>query len=132
ADGTYTLEDAEKPGRGTDVILKLKEDAKQYLEEWELRKIVKQYSDFIEYPVTMRVVRSRPAPEDKEKTVSEEVEETLNSRKAIWLKDKSEISAEEYNEFYKHISHDFSDPARVIHYRAEGTTEFSALLYIPK
>lgn len=131
ADGTYTLEDAEKPGKGTDVILKLKEDAKEYLEEWELRKIVKQYSDFIEYPVVMNVTRSTPDPEDKEKTVSETTEETFNSRKAIWLKDKAEITTEEYNEFYKHISHDFTDPARVIHYRAEGTTEFSALLYLP-
>ena len=131
ADGTYTLEDAEKPSKGTDVILKLKDDAKEYLEEWELRKIVKQYSDFIEYPVVMNLTRSTPDPEDKEKTVTETTEETLNSRKAIWLKDKAEITTEEYNEFYKHVSHDFTDPARVIHYRAEGTTEFSALLYLP-
>ena len=80
----------------------------------------------------MEVTRSKPDPDDKEKTVSETSEETLNSRKAIWLKDKSEISTEEYNEFYKHISHDFTDPARTIHYRAEGTTEFSALLYLPE
>ncbi len=131
ADGSYSLEDTEKQTRGTDVILKLKEDAKQFLEEWELRKVVKQYSDFIEYPVVMDVNRSKPDPEDREKSVSETVEETLNSRKAIWLKDKAEISTEEYNEFYKHISRDFADPAKVIHYRAEGTTEFSALLYIP-
>ena len=131
SDGTYTLEDTEKAGKGTDVVLTLKEDAKQFLEEWELRKIVKQYSDFIEYPVVMEVTRSSPDPEDKEKTVSETAEETLNSRKAIWLKDKSEVTAEEYNEFYKHVSHDFTDPLRVIHYRAEGTTEFSALLYLP-
>ncbi len=132
ADGTYTLEDTEKAERGTDVILKIKEDARQYLEEWELRKIVKQYSDFIEYPIVMDVVRSKPDPDDKEKSVSETTEETLNSRKAIWLKEKSEITAEEYNEFYKHLSHDFTDPLRTIHYRAEGTTEFSALLYLPK
>jgi molecular chaperone HtpG len=132
ADGTYTLEDTEKPERGTDVVLTLKEDAREYLEEWQLRKIVKQYSDFIEYPVVMEVTRSKPDPEDKEKTVTETSEETLNSRKAIWLKNRAEISSEEYNEFYKHISHDFTDPARTIHYRAEGTTEFSALLYLPQ
>lgn len=131
ADGSYSMDVADKPARGTDVILRLKDDAKQYLEEWELRKIVKQYSDFIEYPIVMNVSRSKPDPDDAEKTISETVEETLNSRKAIWLKDKAEISSEEYNEFYKHISHDFSDPARIIHYRAEGTTEFSALLYLP-
>ena len=132
ADGGYTLDDAVKESRGTDVVLHLKEESKQYLEEWELRKVVKQYSDFIEYPVVMEVTRSTPDPENKEKSVEETKTETLNSRKAIWLKDKSEISEEEYHEFYKHISHDFSDPARTIHYKAEGTTEFSALLYIPK
>ncbi len=132
ADETYTLEETEKPERGTDVVLKLKEDAKQFLEEWELRKIVKQYSDFIEYPVVMEVTRSKPDPQDKEKTVTETAEETLNSRKAIWLKNKAEIGTEEYHEFYKHISHDFTEPARTIHYRAEGTTEFSALLYLPQ
>lgn len=132
ADGTYTLEDGEKAGKGTDVILTLKEDETSYLEEWELRKIVKQYSDFIEYPIVMEVTRTTPDPEDEEKTVSETKEETLNSQKAIWLKSKDEITDEEYNEFYKHLSHDFTDPAKVIHYRAEGTTEFSALLYLPE
>ncbi|MFA5514660.1 MAG: molecular chaperone HtpG [Desulfuromonadales bacterium] len=130
-DGNYTLDDVEKASKGTDIVLHLKDDAKNYLEEWELRKIVKQYSDFIEYPVVMDVTRSKPDPDDKEKTVEETQEETLNSRKAIWLKDKAEIGEEEYNEFYKHVSHDFTDPARTIHYRAEGTTEFSALLYLP-
>lgn len=131
ADGSYTLDAAEKATRGTDVILHLKEEEKQYLEEWELRKVVKQYSDFIEYPVVMQVTRSKPDPIDKDRTIEETELETLNSRKAIWLKDKAEISEEEYNEFYKHISHDFTDPAKVIHYRAEGTTEFSVLLYLP-
>lgn len=132
SDGTYTIGNTSKEAKGTDVILTLKEDEKQFLEEYELRKVVKQYSDFIEYPVVMDVTRSKPDPEDEEKTVTETEQETLNSRKAIWLKSKEEISDEEYNEFYKHISHDFTDPARVIHYRAEGTTEFSALLYLPK
>jgi len=132
ADGSYTLEETVKEGRGTDVILHLKEDEKQYLQEWELRKVVKQYSDFIEYPVVMEVTRSEPDPDDKEKRIEKTALETLNSRKAIWLKEKSEISDEEYHEFYKHISHDFHDPAKVIHYRAEGTTEFSVLLYLPE
>jgi len=132
ADGSYTLEDITKETRGTDVILHLKEDEKQYLEEWEIRKVVKQYSDFIEYPVVMEVTRNQPDPDDKEKSVEKTEIETLNSRKAIWIKDKSEVSEEEYHEFYKHISNDFNDPARTIHYRAEGTTEFSVLLYLPK
>ena len=132
ADGSYTLEDITKETRGTDVILHLKEDEKQYLEEWRLREVVKQYSDFIEYPVVMEVTRRQPDPDDKEKTVEKTELETLNSRKAIWIKDKSEVTEEEYNEFYKHIANDFNDPARTIHYRAEGTTEFSVLLYLPK
>lgn len=132
SDGTYTIDKTTKEDKGTDIVLTLKEDEKQFLEEYELRRVVKQYSDFIEYPVVMDVTRSKPDPENKEKTITETVRETLNSRKAIWLKSKEEISAEEYNEFYKHVSHDFSDPAKVIHYRAEGTTEFSALLYLPK
>jgi len=132
ADGSYTLEDISKDTRGTDVILHLKEDEKQYLEEWKIREVVKQYSDFIEYPVVMEVTRSQPDPDDKEKTVEKTELETLNSRKAIWIKDKSEVSEEEYNEFYKHIANDFNDPVRTIHYRAEGTTEFSVLLYLPK
>jgi molecular chaperone HtpG len=132
ADGGYTLEDVTKETRGTDVILHLKEEAKEYLKEWELRKVVKQYSDFIEYPVQMAVTRSQPDPDDKDKRVETTEVVTLNSRKAIWLKEKSEISEEEYHEFYKHISHDFTDPAKTIHYKAEGTTEFSALLYLPK
>jgi len=132
ADGSYTLEDISKDTRGTDVILHLKEDEKQYLQEWKIREVVKQYSDFIEYPVVMEVTRSQPDPDDKEKTVEKTELETLNSRKAIWIKDKSEVSEEEYNEFYKHIANDFNDPVRTIHYRAEGTTEFSVLLYLPK
>ncbi|MGK2907417.1 MAG: molecular chaperone HtpG [Desulfuromonadales bacterium] len=131
ADGGYTLEDIAKESRGTDVILQLKEDDKQYLQEWELRKVVKQYSDFIAYPVVMESTRSKPDPDDKKKSIEETRLETLNSRKAIWLKDKSEISEEEYKEFYKHISHDFNGPAKTIHYKGEGTTEFSALLYLP-
>ncbi len=132
ADGSYTLEDITKESRGTDVILHLKAEEKQYLQEWELRKVVKQYSDFIEYPVVMEVTRSKPDPDDKEKRIETTEVETLNSRKAIWLKDRSTISEEEYHEFYKHISHDFAEPAKTIHYKAEGTTEFSALLYLPK
>ncbi|NUM79595.1 molecular chaperone HtpG [bacterium] len=121
AEGTFEIESFERSSRGTDVILYLKEDEKHFLDEWEIRRIVKKYSDYIEHPICMDV--------EKDKKITEE---TLNSRKAIWLKDKSEITAEEYNEFYKHVSHDFTDPAKVIHFKAEGTSEFSALLFIPQ
>ncbi|MBE0617030.1 MAG: molecular chaperone HtpG [Proteobacteria bacterium] len=132
ADGTFTVEEAAKETQGTDVILALKEEERGYLAEWELRQIVKKYSDFIEYPIVMDVTRKKPDPEDAKKSVEVTEEETLNSRKALWLKPKAEVTEEEYQEFYRHASHDFGEPAKVIHYRAEGTTEFSALLYLPK
>src|SRR5208283_4277450 len=90
-----------------------------------LREIVKKYSDFVEHPIVMDVERE---DENKKKIKEEEI---LNSRKAIWLRPKTEITKEEYNEFYKHISHDITDPAKTIHYSAEGAIEFKALLYLP-
>lgn len=130
-DGTFTVEEIDKPQKGTDVILHLKEEDKKYLNEWEIRSIVKRYSDFIEHPIVMEVEKEKESELEKGKKFKVKEEETLNSRKAIWLKDKSEVTHDEYNEFYKHISHDFKDPLKVIYYKAEGTTEFTALLYIP-
>ncbi len=128
ADGFYTVTDTEKSGRGTDVILHLKDDALDYLEEWEIRTLIKKYSDFIEFPIVIDV--------EKESTVvkGEKIkeEETLNSQKALWLRSKNEIKQTEYCEFYKHISHDYNDPLEIIHYNVEGLTEFTALLFIPK
>jgi len=121
ADGNFTVDRQEKTTKGTDVILQLKEDCKEYLEDFEIKDIVKKYSDYINYPVVMDTV--------KDDVVEEEI---LNSMKAIWLKDKTEVSNEEYSEFYKHVTRDFTEPLKTIHYRAEGTTEFSVLLYIPK
>lgn len=131
ADGSYTVDEAEKDRPGTDVTLHLKDEEKKYLNEWEIRSVIEKYSDYIEHPVVMDVEREKEDPADKSKRVKVVEEERMNSGKAIWLKDQSEISAEEYNDFYKHISHDFADPAKVIHYRAEGTSEFTALLYVP-
>ncbi|TCK62650.1 molecular chaperone HtpG [Seleniivibrio woodruffii] len=124
ADGTFTVEAHEKSERGTTIVLHLKEDAKEYTDEWEIKDIVKKYSDYISYPVVMDTTKKQ---EDKD--IVEE--ETLNSMKAIWLKDKSEVQQDEYSQFYRHISHDFKDPSATIHFRAEGTSEFSALLFIP-
>jgi molecular chaperone HtpG len=131
ADGFFNIEEAEKEKKGTDVILHLKEDEKKYLDEWEIRGIVKKYSDYIEHPIVMEVEREKESEIKKGEKVKISEEETLNSRKAIWLKDKSEITESEYNEFYKHISHDFTDPLKIIHFKAEGTSEFSALLFLP-
>lgn len=132
AEGSFTVEDIEKENKGTDVILHLKEDEKKYIEEWEIKSTVKKYSDFIEHPVVMDIEREEESKLDKTKKVKVKKEETLNSRKAIWLKKKSDITEEEYNDFYKHVSHDFSNPAKVIHYKAEGASEFTSLLYIPE
>ncbi|MSM39216.1 MAG: molecular chaperone HtpG [Geobacter sp.] len=136
-DGTYSVEECEKEQRGSDIILHLKEEMREYLDEWKIRSIVKKYSDYVQYPIVMDVTRKEPAKGvdgtviggggDIEKTV----EETLNSMKAIWTRPKSEVTEEEYEEFYKHISHDYDKPFRTIHYAAEGTSEFRALLYIP-
>jgi molecular chaperone HtpG len=136
-DGSYTIEECEKEGRGTDVILHLKEDMKEYLDEWRIRSIVKKYSDYVQYPICMDITREEPAKglDGKEieggGTIEKTTEETLNSMKAIWARPKSEVTEEEHEEFYKHISHDYEKPLKTIHYSAEGVSEFKALLYIP-
>jgi molecular chaperone HtpG len=131
ADGSFIIDEAEKERAGTDVILHLKAEDKNYLDEWEIRQVIRKYSDYIAHPVVMDVEREKEDPGDKNKKIKVSEEETMNAGKAVWLKDQSEITAEEYNDFYKHISHDFGEPAKVIHYRAEGTSEFTALLYVP-
>jgi molecular chaperone HtpG len=122
--GEFTVEAYNRPARGTDVILHLKKDEHDFLEPYRLRGIIRKFSDFIEYPVVMDVEKEK----DGKKVVEEE---TINSRKAIWLRSKSENTPEEYNEFYRQISADYQPPAKVIHYSAEGTQEFKALLFIP-
>ena len=125
--GSFTLSEAEKEHRGTDITLHLKEDAEEYLNEWTIRSTVKKFSDFLEHPVVLIT-----AEKDDEKGSEEEKEEQINSQKAIWLRPKSQITDEEYGEFYKHISHDTNNPAETIHYNAEGAIEFKALLFIPE
>lgn len=122
--GEFTIEPAEKATRGTDVILHLKDDAKEFLDEWHLRSLVKKFSDFIEHPIAMDIEKN----EGEEKKT---VEEIINSRKAIWLRSPKDITPEEYNAFYTQISEDNEPPARVIHYTAEGRTEFRVLTFIP-
>lgn len=125
--GNFTLDAIEKADRGTTITLHLKEDAKEYLNEWTIRSTVKKFSDFLEHPVTLITTQK-----DEESEVEEEKEEQINSQKAIWLRPKNEITADEYSEFYKHLSHDMNEPAETIHYNAEGAIEFKALLFIPE
>jgi molecular chaperone HtpG len=135
--GGYTLEPTSKPERGTDVVLHLPEENEEFLEEWRIRKIVKQYSDFVEHPITMEVTRVETPTDSDGKPIEgapqkETVkEETLNSRKAIWARPADQVSEEEHHEFYRHISHDFQEPLKTIHWKVEGVTEFQALLYLP-
>ncbi len=131
ADGKFTIDKCDKETRGTDVVLFVREDDKKYLEEWTVRELVSKYSDYIEHPIVMDISRNIKDDEGQDTGEIEVKEEVLNSQKAIWLRDKSEITKEEYTEFYKHISHDYAEPLRNIHFRAEGTHEFSGLLYIP-
>jgi molecular chaperone HtpG len=129
--GNYTLEDTEKATRGTDITLHLAEGMDEFLEEYTLRRMVKEYSNYIAYPVAMDITRTTPAEEEGGEPTTTVEEEVLNSMKAIWRKAQSEVSDEEYNEFYKHVSHDYTDPLHHIHFHAEGATEFRALLYLP-
>ena len=138
-DGTYSIEAVEKPARGTSVILKLKkadDDEQDFTKEWVIRNVVKKHSDFVAYPIVMDVKKTKPVLDkdgkpEKDKTETAIEEETLNSMKAIWAKDKSEVTDEEYNEFYSHVSHDWNPPLARLHLKLEGTTEYSALLYVP-
>src|SRR5512133_294068 len=136
-DGTYTIEGCSREQRGTEITLHLKEEFKQYLDEWKIRSIVKKYSDYIQYPVVMDVTRSEtPKGVNGEEiegagTIEKTEEQTLNSMKAIWTRAKSDVTEEEYTEFYKHVSHDYDAPFRTIHFSAEGASEFKALLYLP-
>ncbi len=122
--GSFAVEDAQRAGRGTDVILHLREDARDFVQEYRLRQVIRQYSDFIEHPVQMEVEVERDGKKLKET-------QTLNSRKAIWLKGKSEVKPEEYDEFYQQVSRDSEKPAKVIHMAAEGAMEFKALMFVP-
>jgi len=134
--GSYTLETMDKPGRGTDVILHLKEDEKEFLDAWRLRGIIGKFSDHIALPVEMRkeVILDKGDKDKDDKKGAEQAPEyeRVNQGTALWMRSKSEIEDGEYKDFYKHISHDFDEPLAWVHNRVEGTNEYSALLYLPK
>ncbi len=121
---SFTVEDAGELPRGTQVILHLTEDAKEFADGYRLRSIVRRYSDHIGVPVRMPKESAEGAPEDEL--------ETVNSAKALWTRPRAEISDEEYKEFYKHVSHDFEDPLTWSHNKVEGKLEYTSLLYVPK
>ncbi len=131
---SFTIEEIDKESRGTDIILHLREDAEEYLEIFRIKTVVKKFSDFVEYPIILCYNEEKEVEgeNDEKKTEIEAKEDILNSQQAIWVRSKNEITEEEYEEFYKLISHDFEGPLKTIHYSAEGTQEFKALLFIPK
>jgi molecular chaperone HtpG len=122
--GEFTVEPVQRERRGTDVTLLLKPEAREFLDPYRLREVIRKFSDFIEHPVILVTQKEN----DGEKTLEEEV---VNSRKAIWLRSKSEVTQEEYTEFFKQITHGYQPPLEVIHYAAEGSHEFKALLFLP-
>ncbi|MEZ4605079.1 MAG: molecular chaperone HtpG [Desulfobacterales bacterium] len=144
-DGSYTIEPAEKDSRGTDVILSLRpveKDEQDFTEQWTLRHIIKKHSDFVTYPIVMDVEKDEFETDADGKQVLDKdgkpvkkgkkiEEETLNSMKAIWARDKKDVTEDEYKDFYTHISHDWNPPLAHLHLKLEGVTDYSALLYFP-
>ncbi len=139
ADG-YTIVEAERQAPGTDIIMELKADTEEenysrFLEEYEIRQLVKKYSDYIRYPIRMEVSKTRQkedAPQDKPEYESYTELETLNSMVPLWQRAKKDITEEEYNSFYREKFFDYTKPLRTVHTSAEGTVSYQALLYIPE
>lgn len=125
-EGDYTVADIEKAGRGTDVILHLRDDEKEFLSEWRLRDIIGKYSDHIGLAVE---IQTKEYDDEGKETGTKW--EKINKAQALWTRSKNEISDEEYKEFYKHISHDFADPLIWSHNKVEGKQEYTSLLYVP-
>ena len=125
-EGEYSVADIEKKARGTDVILHLREDEKEFLNEWRLREIIGKYSDHIGLPVEMLTKEY----DDEGKECGEKWEK-INKSDALWTRSKNDVSDDEYKEFYKHLSHDFADPVTWAHNKVEGNQAYTSLLYVP-
>ncbi len=132
--GTYTIEDATRDDYGTSVMLHLRPDFEEYLDEWRIQQLVKNYSDFIAYPIFFKGLPEKKDEEKKEGEEAQKPEEPkpLNTMTALWKRAKKDVKPEEYAEFYKHLTHDYSEPLETIHFSGEGAVEFKALLFLPK
>ncbi|ENS4970919.1 molecular chaperone HtpG [Vibrio fluvialis] len=126
-EGEYTVETITKANRGTDIILHLRDEGKEFLSEWRLRDVISKYSDHIGIPV---YIQSNVLDDDGKES-GETKWEQINKAQALWTRSKSEISDEEYQEFYKHVSHDFAEPLAWSHNKVEGKNDYTSLLYIP-
>jgi len=134
-DGEFSIETITKQSRGTDIIMKLKEDENEFLEPWRVRSIISKYSDHVSLPVEMEKMDMPGMPGEEEKEEDEVVIpefEVINKATALWTRAKSDVSEDEYKEFYKHISHDFNEPLSWAHNKVEGKLEYTSLLYLPK
>lgn len=127
--GDFTLEDLPVEARGTEVVLHLKEDENEFLDDWRLKSVIRKYSDHITLPIVMK--KGNTYGEEGEVIISDE-EETINKASALWARSKSDITEDEYKAFYKHVSHDWEEPLAWSHARVEGRQEYTELLYIPK
>lgn len=125
-EGDYTLEAADKVSRGTEIVLHLREGEDEFLSDWKLKTIIRKYSDHITLPIVMKKTEWKDGAE-----VATDEDETVNKASALWARNKNDITEEEYQEFYKHVSHDFENPLAYTHSRVEGKQEYISLLYIP-
>jgi len=137
-EGDYTLEAVEKAEHGTEIVLHLKEAESEFLDGYRIRSIVRKFSDHISLPIVMdKEVMPTANEDDAEegeetaKPVAQIEEETINSASALWTKARQEISDDDYNQFYKHVGHDYQDPLTHVHSKVEGTNEYTLLLYVP-
>ena len=129
--GSYTVSDAERDTYGTTITLHLRDGQDEYLDEWRIRELVKSYSDFIAYPIFFESLNKKEE-EKKEEKKEPEAPKPLNTMTALWKRPKKDVKKEEYDEFYRHLTHDFDGPLEVIPFSGEGQVEFKALLFIPK
>lgn len=133
AKGTFVVEPAEHTARGTSVTLHLKADQKEFLDEWRLRSLITQYSDYVGHPIQLQVKKPSDVidPQTGQKGTTTAFE-TVNKASALWQRPKSEITEEQYQEFYKHLTHDFEPPLTWTHFRTDGNQQFTGLLFLPK
>ncbi len=127
--GAYTVAQVDKPGRGTEITLHLREGQEDLLSSWKLKSLIRKYSDHIVQPIVMK--KEEWSEEQKKQVVTDE-DETVNQANALWTRSKNDITDDEYSAFYKHVAHDFEDPLAWTHSRVEGRHEYTNLLYIPK
>ncbi len=126
--GEFTIEMVDRPTRGTEITLHLKEGQDDLLSSWKLKSVIRKYSDHIVQPIMMK---GEKWDEEKKEQVATDEDETVNQASALWARSKNDITDEQYKEFYKHVGHDFEDPLTWTHARVEGKTEYTQLLYVP-